>query len=391
MQSSSRPKTAGAPSHASSRNQPLDILRGIAILLVLGYHYRGYDLTWGFGLTGVDLFFVLSGFLISGLLFKEYKRTRTLNVPRFLGRRGFKIYPLFYTFMIFTAVFYLISDGYVPHALLRDCFFYSNYLQGVWPLVWSLSVEEHFYLVLPMALLCMIRFSKNRDNPFSGIPGAFAVIAVVCLSLRIYQLRNATPPIPVPVQTHLRIDSLFCGVLLGYLLHFKPYCFEHLATKWCGKLGPALLVVAFAMPKTKFPFLIAIWFTVLYLGYGGVVAWSFYQPQSDRLAARALAWVGRYSYSIYLWNGPIMVSPLNSHPGLVFLPLYMAGSIGVGVAMSHLVEIPHLKLREKILPSKSSGPFRAFPLSDSAIGASVDSQAKPYSEIASSLSVSNAS
>src|SRR5258706_12209135 len=102
-----------APQQSSrSRNQALDILRGIAILIVLGRHlfFLPTDLpppadlffrTWiRCGWAGVDLFFVLSGFLVSGLLFQEFARNGNVAVSRFLIRRGFKIYPAFYVFLV---------------------------------------------------------------------------------------------------------------------------------------------------------------------------------------------------------------------------------------------------------------------------------------------------
>jgi len=79
----------------NSRNQSLDMLRGVAVLLVLGRHMDGAGIWSSAGWCGVDLFFVLSGFLISGLLFTEFKKTGTIDVKRFWIRRGFKIYPAF--------------------------------------------------------------------------------------------------------------------------------------------------------------------------------------------------------------------------------------------------------------------------------------------------------
>src|ERR1700758_1823216 len=84
----------------STRNESLDVLRCIAVLLVLGFHFPYYALWGRLGWIGVDLFFVLSGFLISGLLFQEYKATESINLLRFLIRRGLKIYPSFYLLIV---------------------------------------------------------------------------------------------------------------------------------------------------------------------------------------------------------------------------------------------------------------------------------------------------
>jgi len=82
------------------RNKRLDILRCIAVLLVLLDHSGIHPFLTQTGWTGVDLFFVLSGFLISGLLFAEYKKRGAIDFKRFLIRRGLKIYPAFYTFLL---------------------------------------------------------------------------------------------------------------------------------------------------------------------------------------------------------------------------------------------------------------------------------------------------
>ena len=79
----------------SQRNESLDVLRCVAVLLVVGYHMPYYRLWGRIGWIGVDLFFVLSGFLISGLLFREFRDTGSIDVKRFLIRRGLKIYPSF--------------------------------------------------------------------------------------------------------------------------------------------------------------------------------------------------------------------------------------------------------------------------------------------------------
>src|ERR1700675_1801152 len=89
-----------------ARNQWFDVLRGVAILLVLGRHYDyRYIRIWhSIGWAGVDLFFVLSGFLISGLLFSEYKTRNSISFKRFFIRRGLKIYPAFYLFLFLTGM-----------------------------------------------------------------------------------------------------------------------------------------------------------------------------------------------------------------------------------------------------------------------------------------------
>jgi len=119
----------------NSRHQSLDVLRGIAVLLVIADHYAlvinsknpMFD-TLG---RGVDLFFVLSGFLISGLLFSEYKATQKLSLKRFWIRRGFKIYPAFYAF-IFVGAAFSLSGAISAKLFLSEALFLQGYFPHFW-------------------------------------------------------------------------------------------------------------------------------------------------------------------------------------------------------------------------------------------------------------------
>jgi len=133
----------------NSRNPSLDVLRGVAVLLVLGYHaqFPAFRIGW----SGVDLFFVLSGFLISGLLFSDYKKFGHIRLGRFWFRRAFKILPSLYS-LLATLILITIRFGkwhQVSHiGYLGSALFFYNYLPlHTVPIIartWSLAVEEHF-------------------------------------------------------------------------------------------------------------------------------------------------------------------------------------------------------------------------------------------------------
>ena len=164
------------------RNKRLDILRAIAVFLVIFNH--GGAKIWPalshVGWIGVDLFFVLSGFLISGLLFNEYKSCGSVDFRRFFIRRGLKIYPAFYVFLFLTGVLsYIIFHTIVSaNRYIAEVFFVQNYYRGIWDHTWSLGVEEHFYIFLPILLLLLAKTSRNRREPFDGLPWIFALVAV---------------------------------------------------------------------------------------------------------------------------------------------------------------------------------------------------------------------
>ena len=173
----------------SKRIFSLDIIRGVAILLVLFYHNPTYPdyrplIYWPItymnkvGWMGVDLFFVLSGYLVGGLIIREIKKSGTLRVKRFIIRRGFKIWPVYY-FSILAFLFvrpfsekdlganYLerwmsLFWEHLPNFLHVQNYFSSTQRMG-W--LWSLGVEEHFYLAAPFFLLFFLG-QKNRSQVF---------------------------------------------------------------------------------------------------------------------------------------------------------------------------------------------------------------------------------
>ncbi len=169
------------------RNKRLDVLRCVAILLVIGHHAQTFPVWTRIGWVGVDLFFVLSGFLISGLLYSEYKKRQNISVGRFFIRRGLKIYPAFYFFLAATlAAQLLLYKGSVPlKPYLYEMLFIQNYHFAIWQHTWSLAVEEHFYIALALLLLALVRFLPARPNPFAIIPQLFVFVAFACILLRV--------------------------------------------------------------------------------------------------------------------------------------------------------------------------------------------------------------
>jgi peptidoglycan/LPS O-acetylase OafA/YrhL len=350
------------------RNESLDVLRCVAVLLVVGYHLPYYRLWSRIGWVGVDLFFVLSGFLISGLLFQEYKDTGTLNIKRFLIRRGLKIYPGFYLLIAMTAVLSLLNHSAALRTQVAvSAVFGQNYYSGTtYTLLahtWSLAVEEHFYLLLPLLLMLLIAIRDSRE-PFRAIPALFAALALLCLSFRCFMLPAQTDA----HMTHMRIDSLFAGVALGYLYHFRRSIFDKLAGPYALPLGLAL-----CSPVTLFderaPGIQTFGLTGLLVGFSFLLAWSLVRtPRTPvgRAVCRVAARVGFYSYSIYLWH-TILVDAFEYNPTLSAAKFwtYIATTVLVGIAMAHLVEMPYLALRERRFPpTQSASPAVLSPAED---------------------------
>ena len=370
---------------ASKRNKRLDILRCIAVLAVLVHHTGAVPLLTKMGWAGVDLFFVLSGFLISGLLYSEYKKTGAINFKRFFIRRGLKIYPAFYVMLFVTFVAqWVLNDIRTPGAYLREVVFVQSYAYGIWSHTWSLAVEEHFYIFLPIFLLLVIRSSFRRQAPFYIIPLTFVFIAVVCLSLRVSTILLTPASVfrnPMVMNpTHDRMDALFFGVFLGYLHHFRPEILEQLFRPLrnriaFGVLTAFLLSCCFFFTRESH-FLLTFGLSFLYLGFGGLLLLSLYVRNvlPARLAAlagkvgTACAFVGVYSYSIYLWHVPfgsyapgvVRRAVHIQMTGMAAFAFNILGGIALGILMARLIEFPVIRLRDRLFPALLTSPGLAL-------------------------------
>jgi peptidoglycan/LPS O-acetylase OafA/YrhL len=353
---------------APTRLPCLDVLRAVAVLLVIGRHVDFQSpipaplSAWQRGgWVGVDLFFVLSGFLVSGLLFQEYVRRGTVNLGRFLIRRGLKIYPAFYFFLVVTVVVMGLQGSW-PDArgLVGEVLFVQNYLGGVWNHTWSLAIEEHFYLGI--ALLVTVLLRQRVDKPLAALPRILIVLAVVLLGLRIVKADAGWWALLKP--THLRIDALGFGVLLSYLWHFHNPQITALFRRFRAPAliaGIGLVLPAFVWPLETTPAIYTVGFTGFYLGSGLILMGLLVGRFPDNLLVRATGQVGAHSYSIYLWHMPVIVWLVPAVTGLLgtsdpWLSLLSAvcGSVACGMLMARIVEFPVLRLRDRFFPSKTA-------------------------------------
>jgi peptidoglycan/LPS O-acetylase OafA/YrhL len=368
------------------RDKRLDVLRCVAILLVLFHHSAVLPSISQMGYVGVDMFFVLSGFLISGLLYREYQKRGAISFKRFFIRRGLKIYPAFYVMLLVTFIVQLTAgklSGWGAYA--REILFVQNYKPAIWLHCWSLGVEEHFYILLPILLLLLIRFSSNSSNPFRAIPRTFLVVAVVCFALRAATV-HFTPPASyngdtIAMPTHLRIDELFFGVLLGYLYSFHRERVDNLMRPTSNRLLIGLATIVLLSTSFIFPgtsrFYLVFGPTFLYLGFGGLLLLSLYVRGvlPPRFAGplgklgTAAAFVGLYSYSIYLWQGVFGLYTIRGLKqffhiqlaGFPFFAWYFFGCVAFGIVMARLIEFPVLRLRDRMFPALQQPPARPAP------------------------------
>jgi peptidoglycan/LPS O-acetylase OafA/YrhL len=317
------------------------------------------------GWIGVDLFFVLSGFLVSGLLFQEYKSRSSVNISRFLIRRGFKIYPGFWVLIAVTAVPRIAAGAPLEiHQLISEGLFIQSYVEGLWEHTWSLAVEEHFYLLLALMTACLLRSRRSdRDDPFAPIPLTFLAVAFICIGFR---TRNAVLPFSMLTHvfpTHIRVDGLFFGVLLSYCWHFKGLATnEWLARRsaWLFGAGVILLLPAFMFEHERTPWIPVAGLTVFYLGSGALLLAMLYTPMPDSRAVQCLATVGTFSYSIYLWHLPVQIWLIPMIEGAIGAPLhwyayaavYLVGAMLLGIEAGRLIEYPALRIRDRLYPAE---------------------------------------
>ena len=390
----SRERRAGR-AHAHEAVEPegpgLDVLRGVAILLVLARHQLppadevmapirvlGGMLQRG-GWIGVDLFFVLSGFLVSGLLFTEIERHGDLRIGRFLARRGFKIYPGFYTLLLATLLMQYVTLRIDPEFLsrmLREFLYVQNYAPGL--LCVHVVARRRGALLSPLAAAAGSRLSARRD----WIPLARAARGGHRRARDRYPDRSRLARLADPYDlythhfpTHIRADSLLWGVLLGWVYHTRP---RHWLVGLRAHRWAVLLVVmtiaapAFVWPVNDTVAMTAVGFSAFAVAFTLLVALTI---PSDATASRRpgalerwVAGVGRDSYAIYLWQGPTglwILQPLQrtgafafASPTAAYLATFgafVALSIVTGMVAARVVERPALALRERVMPSRS-GP-----------------------------------
>lgn len=359
-----------------SRIQGLDLLRGVAIILVMLRHQPVSDFSYKIGWIGVDLFFVLSGFLVAGVLFKEQCETGKPDVVRFFIRRGLKIYPVYY---ILYLPYLLIAEHQIDLDLVfADLFFLQNYLNGygyAYPASWSLAVEEHFYLLIALAfLLYNILPSNIRKGSSSTLYfiGMAVFIFVACFLLRVSS--NAMNPEDFArnqTLTHLRIDSLMAGVLIAYLHQFH---FEKLIV--FARNNKLLLGITSVLLLSWTPYLdvqtsvfVRTWgFTMLYTAFSFILILVLSNDSTNKphntgrgnMIKGLIAKVGIASYSIYVihtlvnrvFHRGVMELGMDL-PAWLDFTITTALSLCLGFLMKKYVEDFFLKLRDRRFPSRA--------------------------------------
>ena len=328
----------------------IDSLRALAVLAVIIYHIDVNYLPGGF--LGVDLFFVLSGYLISSLIIKEYKKTGTLNLYNFYMRRARRLLPAVYFMITVCLVFMVLFNGVLLRKSHLDAVFGYIYSSNWWYIfhkldyfdsfgaqspfkhLWSLAIEEQFYMFFPLIFLIFNR-QKKEEGQSSSLNKNFLyiVLGLILISLvthiLLFDINNINR---IYFGTDTRAFSLLVGVV-GALV----YPMDKLSSPTNAKESVLYSVVSLTSIST----LIAIMFytseynTWLYRGgfllvavLGLIIIISSGKQHtfiSKALSFRPIVFIGKISYSLYLWHFPIIVltTPVSEigNPNLFYVTL----------------------------------------------------------------------
>ena len=343
----------------------LDGLRTVAVVLVIVYHVQP-DLVPG-GSVGVDVFFTISGFVITRLLVTEYARTGRIGLWSFYRRRWLRLMPALLLMCAVTAVLSvtfalpLFQGAWVAAVLAAGSLVNlvragnaGTYSDLTAPLshTWSLGVEEQFYLAWPLLLLVLLRHARAR-----AVLGWVAVLCVLPVLWRTV-LWDPSAAHRIYNGPDTRADQLLVGALLALVLARLRADDPRLALlrRWAGRLcRPALVLlglIAWQIPITEVSGWNPVWYTVGFLAAAVltacVVAALDLCPESwsTRLLSLSVpVWIGRnLSYGMYLWHYPVirLLHDLGVR-GDPLLPAGLAATLAAALASYVLVERPLLR------------------------------------------------
>ena len=351
----------------------IDSLRALAVLAVIIYHVDVNYLPGGF--LGVDLFFVLSGYLISSLIIKEFRKTGTVNLYNFYIRRARRLLP---------AVYFMITVGLVVMVLFNEVLLRKSHLDAIFGYIyssnwwyifhkldyfdsfgaqspfkhlWSLAIEEQFYMIFPLLFLLVNGKKKSKDGTYKLNKNfLYVVLGLILVSLIAYILLFDINNISrIYFGTDTRAFSLLVGVV-GAIL----YPMERLHSKVTPQQNMIYSVVSLVSIATLITVMIytSEYNTWLYRGgfllvaiLGLIVIISSgkqHTLMSKLLSFKPVVFIGKISYSLYLWHFPILVltTPVSEigNPNIIFVILRVILTFVLATASYVFVETPIRKL-----------------------------------------------
>jgi len=346
----------------------LDSLRALAVLAVIAYHD---DISWARGgFLGVDLFFVLSGFLITTLLILEWQRSDRVALSAFWGRRARRLLPALFIVLALVAIVTVHTIDPWRRAGIRNdgiasLFYVANWRfiaakQGYFELfsapsplrhMWSLAIEEQFYLVWPLVTLALLRAARGSLR----LLGAACVVGIAASIAAMAFLYDAGDPSRAYYGTDARAHTILLGALLAVVLAaWKPGVAARRYIRIAAIVAFGAMVIAwYAATGTSARYYhggSAAFAALACIVIAGALQPGFLQRA---LSLRPLAWIGCISYGLYLFHWPIAVwlVPTRVHlHGVALNLLRLALTFAMATLSYYLVELPIRERRRPILP-----------------------------------------
>jgi peptidoglycan/LPS O-acetylase OafA/YrhL len=342
----------------------LDGLRALAVAAVMLFHA---NVSWAKGgFLGVDVFFVLSGFLITRLLLEEREASDHVALGRFYLRRILRLFPALVVVSLACALYasiWLPHDQAVRtwHAVFATATYHMNWVQalhtqplfGLLDHAWSLSIEEQFYVIWPLVLIVAHRAGGVRGVGLVALAGAAASAL-----LRVVFLHNGVPVRRIYFGLDTHADGLLLGCGLAALTLLWPAMTHALSgrvTRWAGPAALAVVGVAAATVSLSSRALYQ-WGYLVFVAVTALLVADLYSRglTSGLLRRQPLVAIGRISYGLYLWHWPVYLV-LNGgriHWAFVPLTLLRLGVSGLMAVLSfRLVEQPFLRLKSRLEPA----------------------------------------
>ena len=351
----------------------IDSLRAIAVIAVIIYHIDANYLPGGF--LGVDLFFVLSGYLISSLIIKEYKSTGTVNLYNFYVRRARRLLPAVYFMITVVLIIITLFNGVLLKKSYLDALFGYIYSSNWWYIfhkldyfdsfgsqspfkhLWSLAIEEQFYMFFPLIFLLFNRKSKsNNSNSKLNKNFIYVVLSLILVSLiahiLLFDINNINR---IYFGTDTRAFSLLVGVV-GAILYPMDRLSERTTKKdnmiySIVSLVSILVLIGIMINTSEYNtwlyrggfLLVAIIGLIIIISSG-----RQYTFMSKLLSFKPFVFIGKISYSLYLWHFPILVvtTPVSEigNPNLFYVTLRIILIFLVATGSYMFVETPIRKL-----------------------------------------------
>ena len=356
----------------------LDHLRTLAIISVVLFHYPKLSNAkpdWlvsasQFGWTGVDLFFVLSGFLISCQLFQEINEKNTFSFKKFFIKRIFRILPAYFTIVAvyFSIPYFREKESLAP--LWKFLTFTQNFgldknHYGTFSHAWSLCVEEYFYLIFPLVLIFLLSIKQLRKSYLLLIALFLLgfVIRYYCYTYLYLPKINSKEYEMIwhkyiYYPTYTRLDCLLAGVSIASLYVFLPNLWGKIAKygNLTFILSLLILTASFFISKDRTSFSATMWgFPLIALGYGLMVI-SAISPTSFLFnwQSKATTFIAMLSYAIYLSHKGLIhitnnfLSDFNLDGNLILIVSLIVSTFGA-ILLNNIIEKPFLKLRTKFI------------------------------------------